>query len=413
MPGVSSPTAQRVAALRDESFEVAEQLVSALPKDPHAWSLLATVHHRFGNEAEAMRLWKECLRLNPRFADAYHSFGQSALKRLEFAAAEEHFRKALEIDPQWAEVPLPLATALASQGKFRDAADVLELFLTANPNSAEGWFRLGSAQHQLGEYENARQSHLKAHAINPANPDAAYGIALALQKSDQPGQAQEFFDKFAELRAQEQQAIRQERVTFDDEDVVRTAVVNTRMTASLVCQMRGLSREAEAHSKRVAELDPVHCESRENLCSLYASQQRLTEAIQVRQELCRLEPDNPRQWHGLGVLLSKARQLTEAAAAFRRVIELAPHQAEGYAALAQVQMFPGRDQKEAVALARTAVELAPTAAHHHIFATACWNAGDPASSLVALEQALRLDPANDRYRDDYIRVQQSFQPLQP
>jgi adsorption protein A len=111
--------------------------------------------------------------------------------------------------------------------------------------------------------------------------------------------------------------------------------------------------------------------------------------------------------------LSKCRQLAEADAAFRRVIELAPQQAEGYAGLAQVQMSPGRDQQEAVALARTAVQLAPTAAHHHIFATASWNAGDPASSLVALEQALRLDPANGRYREDYIRVQQSLQPLQP
>jgi Flp pilus assembly protein TadD len=102
--------------------------------------------------------------------------------------------------------------------------------------------------------------------------------------------------------------------------------------------------------------------------------------------------------------------MQEAETAFRRVVELAPNQAEGYAALAEIHLLPGRNAAEAVSLASKAVELSPSARHHYVLATAYWHAGDASAARDELERAIRLKPDEPEYRAALARLAQSPQP---
>jgi tetratricopeptide (TPR) repeat protein len=402
---VLSADLPQVWALRDESFDVAEGLVRALPGNPHALCLLGTVHHRHANQAEAMRLWEQCLQLDPQFADAHHSFGMWALKECRFSEAERHLREALRIDPAWDDVPLPLSEALQHQAKFQEAADILEAHVARTPQSAEAWWRLGQAYYQLQDYQAARRSFDEALETDPDHADACYGKAITLQKLGEVESARDCFERFRNLHSQQDIARRKEQETVTDEQRMRLMVVTTHMTAARVYGLHGMPAKAEPHWKRVAELDPQNRESRESLCELYTRQNRLDEALQIRGALCELEPENPRHWLSFGTLSFQSGQRGEAERAFRQVIELAPQKAEGYAALAQVQMQPDRDPQEAVKLAETAVDLAPTAQNHFVLARALWGAGHESRCRAALEQAIQLDPAEPRYREAYSRLQ--------
>jgi len=401
----SPPKAHAVAALRDECFDVAERLVSELPGNLHAVCLLGTVHHRHGNDAAATRLWDHCLQLDPHFADAHHTHGLRDLVAGDFAAAEEHLREAQRIDPAWEEIPLPLAQALASQGKRDEAARVLESFVGSHPESSEGWWRLGQAYYELKEYRNSERCYRAASEADPPSAAALYGRAKSLEKLGAAREAREQMHKFCRLRHEEDRTVRAARKSMTDEDRLRFRVVQTRMTAGRVCLMAGSLANAQTHFLRAAALDPQHRESRETLCDLYQRQERPADAVPIRQELCDLEPDNPRHWLSLGFLSNQTGRPAEAEEGFRRVNELTPRQADGYAALAQVQMLPDRNPGEAVELAKTAVDLAPTAPHHYVLATACWSAGERAAARAALEQAIRLDPADPRYREAYHRLE--------
>jgi tetratricopeptide (TPR) repeat protein len=396
----------RVAEFRDESFEVAERLVEALAGNPHALCLLGNVHCRHANEPEAVRLWRTCLELQPNFADAHHALGMLALTKADFETAEAHLGKALQIDPAWAEVPLPLAEALAGQGKVQEVAEVLEVFLKANPTSTKGWCRLGQAYQRLADYAGAKRCNLEAIALDADCIDAHYGMAMALQKLGETDQAREFLEKFRQLKSQEDRAVRDMLRRATDEGRMRTTLVNTLMTAGRVYALHDRPQEAEEHWKRAAMLDEKHCESREALCGMFFEQKRFEEALRMRKELCDLEPEGPQHWLSFGKLSIQCGRPAEAEAPFRRVIELAPQRSEGYAALAEIYMLPGRDHKKAFELARTAVDLAPTAPNYFVLTAACCKVGDEAGARSAAEQAMKLDPADPRYREAYARLQQ-------
>ena len=99
LPGEGPAESSEVAQLRDESFQVAESVVRALPTSPDAICLLATVHYRHANPRAANALWQACLKLDHRFADAYQMLGTAAMDQGAPARAEELFRKALELSP--------------------------------------------------------------------------------------------------------------------------------------------------------------------------------------------------------------------------------------------------------------------------------------------------------------------------
>jgi tetratricopeptide (TPR) repeat protein len=403
-PSESTPGSATVAALRDEAFDVAERVAKALPDSPRALCLLGSVHHRYSAESVAIDLWRRCLDLDPRFAEAHHSLGLLANSAGDFAVAEEHLQAALRINPTWAEVPLPLAQALLGQNKLRETVALLEPFVQANPASAQGWCRLGQAYHQSGDYENARRCHLAAVEADPQLADARHGAALALEKLGQAEQARRHFEELRKLRGEEQRTARVAQKSLTDEGRVRETAVAMCLAAARVWLLHGQAQEAERLWRRAAELGPRDRESRHSLCMFYAQQQRWAEALPFHKELCDLAPDDPQQWLSLGVLYGKIDQPNEAESALRRAIAIAPDLADCHAALAEVQMLPGRDVQEAVSLAAKAVALAPTARHHYVLSAARWNSGDAAGARSALEEAMRLDPGEREYREAYARL---------
>jgi tetratricopeptide (TPR) repeat protein len=403
-PAHESAEASVVAALRDEAFDVAEAAVIALPTNPEALCLLASVHHRYASETAAEQLWQRSLELDSKNPDALHALGLQANAAGDFPAAEKHLRAVLAVEPAQRDVPLPLAAALAGQGKHRAVVDLLEPYSRAPSPTAEVWYRLGRAYHQLGDYDNALRSHLAALAVDPRSSDAHYGAALASEKRDEWDNAQRHFDEFRTLRDAEERTARVAQQELSDENRVRTTLVNTCLAAGRVYVRHGLTLQAQQSWRRAADLDPQNRASRELLCEWFVQHDRPADAIPWRQELCQLDGENPRQWLELGILRGKNRQPDEAAAAFRKAIELDANSALAYSALAEIEMLPGRDSPEAVRLAERAVALEPSARNHYVLATARWVAGDAERARMALEEAIRQRPDEPLYREAYARL---------
>jgi adsorption protein A len=194
------------------------------------------------------------------------------------------------------------------------------------------------------------------------------------------------------------------RGTITDEVRIRKTVVKLCLAAAAIYMRHQQPQAAQRHWRRAAELDPQDRDSRESLAQWLIHEGQLAEAVPVCQELCDLDAGNPHQRMRLGILLAQTRQLDESAAVFRQVIEIAPDSAAGYAALAEVQMLPGRDGAEALRLTRKAVALEPSAQHHYLLAMAQRNTGDLQSARASLAEAMRLNPAESEYRAAYARL---------
>ncbi|HET9403620.1 MAG TPA: tetratricopeptide repeat protein [Burkholderiales bacterium] len=160
---------QAYAALQSGRSEEAQrlygQLLDAEPKNVDALLGLAAIASRQGNVEEASRRYLQILELEPR-----HALAQSGLIALLGGA-----------DP------------LAAESKLRQ--------LIAREPSAHLYFTLGNLYAGQSQWAAAQQAYFQAHHLEPANPDYAYNLAVALEHVSQPKLALGFYRRAAQLAA--------------------------------------------------------------------------------------------------------------------------------------------------------------------------------------------------------------------
>jgi len=402
VPGLDDSPAGRY---RDEALAIAKRLTGDIPGSPHALCLLATVHRSRSHLREATRVLQHALKLDPQCADAHQSLGTMALERGDYETAVRYMCEAQRIDPNWDEVPLPLAEALLHERDFAAAAQVLESYVRRHPKSADAWLQLGQVYQQAGDYENAKRSNQAAIDADPNCVRAYYGLGMALQKLGDTESAKRRLEQFSQKKSRELAEIQAERARLRDGDVARKTLTDTSITAGEIYSLHGRWNDAERCWSRAAASDANEIASREGLRDLMVRHNRFAEARKWAESVCKLEPDASENWLRLGTICVQAGQPEQAEAPFRRAIELAPDSADGHAALAQVLMLPGKDNRQAVEWARKAIQLQPTADHYFVLAAACWALEDWPRARTALEKAIELNPTDPRYRKAYANLQ--------
>jgi protein O-mannosyl-transferase len=116
-------------------------------------------------------LWSDTVEKRPGNARAHHNLGL-ALAGRDDALAVQHFRRAIEIDPQFAEPHNDLGLVLAP-------AEAVEHFRTAvrlQPRFFAAWANLGNALLELGRNDEASAAYETALALRPTAADANYNL---------------------------------------------------------------------------------------------------------------------------------------------------------------------------------------------------------------------------------------------
>jgi tetratricopeptide (TPR) repeat protein len=86
---------------------------------------------------EAKKQYATVIAINESLADPQHDLGVIALKEGDTEEAIARLRKAVELDPTYANAWLSLGNAYAEAAKYRESADAFTSCLEANPDSIE------------------------------------------------------------------------------------------------------------------------------------------------------------------------------------------------------------------------------------------------------------------------------------
>ena len=396
-----------VAALLREAASVVDQLVERFPDDPDSLDVMAWFHFRFGKSDEAVAYWQKCVELNPEFAEAYSRIGSIARDSGEHEKAADCFRKALELEPGSPNFPVHLAQALMKMGKLEEAIGVLQKSLKAHPKSMPSFVLLGDIYVQLEEYEKAKPSLERAIEIAPDVTGGYYGLAMACAALGEETKSKEYAQKFKALKARDEKAHRDGLKAFDNVSRMRHGVAEVYTAASKAYLAHGDPRTAEEHLLRAADLCPSHAECLKSLVWLYERQNRTEKALAPLLRAKEDDPGNVSVNMTLGSLHVSLGQIEAAEEAFRDAIEVIPHQAGGYAALADLYLKANRKLPEAKRLALKVVELEPLARNYYLLSAACMGNGEPAEARSAMERAMALDPGNPVYRRTYELIGQN------
>ena len=328
----------------------------------------AVQHHQAGRLAEAERLYRDLLALQPSHADGLKYLGLILLARRDWAGAAEVLVKAARHDRsgeaevlhgvalaesgrpaeavtayraslkrrEHPETRVNLANALAALGRGDEAEDNFRRALRAAP-SAAALAGIGHLLRGRGCNGEAIDAYRRALAIEANRLDARLGLALALAADHRPAEA------LPEVEA-----------------ALRLAPADAAVHNALGIVLRAAGRRDESLAcfQRAVELRRDFAEAWTNAGCVLKSLARPAEAVDHHLEAVRLNAGYADAHLNLGNALQAAGRMDEALAAFDTALALRPGDAQAECGRAAVLKELGR-MDEAVAAYRQALAHDP------------------------------------------------------
>ena len=199
------------AGNRREAERLARRVIDAVPDQPDALHLLATVareskradlaidlyrrllrrhpaipiaHNSLGNLLQARGEWQEAIACyeaalvhDPRYTSAYFNLGRALLHMNDLARAEHCLRQAAALSPGDAQIRARLARALVEQDRQEEAVTETLHSIELDPDSTQIHNDAGVVHSTVGDFDTAREHYRKALALDPGNAKAALNLA--------------------------------------------------------------------------------------------------------------------------------------------------------------------------------------------------------------------------------------------
>lgn len=163
--------------------------------------------------------------------------------------------------------------------------------------------------------------------------------------------------------------------------------------------------------RRAIALKPAMAPAHNNLGNAYRAAGRRADALASYAEAIRLQPDYADAHNNLGAEFAEARRHGEAIAHFETALRLKPGEAKTRENLVRalhahgVALSSGGRWREAAATFRRAVELVPASGPMHgVLAVALVNSDRLEEAVPVFQDALRLDPNSAELRDNFGQV---------
>lgn len=123
----------------------------------------------------------EILTKGPSKPEVVHTrLGQVYLKKSEFPAAEEAFKKALELKPSHLDAIRGLSDTYIKMRRGSDATALFAQYTTENPEDAEGQFLYGFVLFNTGNQPEAEIAFAKVMELDPSNNAVHFYMGMIL-----------------------------------------------------------------------------------------------------------------------------------------------------------------------------------------------------------------------------------------
>jgi tetratricopeptide (TPR) repeat protein len=97
----------------------------------------------------------------------HYNLGRAYYGKKQYAMAEQHFKKALEMEPNFSQALWGLGLTYLDTGRSNEAVAALSAAVQISPDFDQAHYDLGRAYLQLRNYRKAKESFGKAAVLNP------------------------------------------------------------------------------------------------------------------------------------------------------------------------------------------------------------------------------------------------------
>jgi tetratricopeptide (TPR) repeat protein len=254
-----------------------------------------------------------------RCAEAHNNLGDALQEAGEEREALKQYRQALRLDPDYAEAHNGLGTVLTRQGRLPDAIGQYEQALHVRPDSADAHYNLGVALERAGLMQEAIEHWEQTLRLDPDDAEAHNNLGAALTVQG----------KIQEAIGQYQQALR-----------VKPDYAEAHNNLGATLRELGRLQEAIGHYEQALRLNPDYAEAHNNLGSALLDQGRLQEAISHWEQALHLAPDSAITHLNLGLALERLGHRQEAIQHYEQALRIKPDFVQAQSALVRVRAAP-------------------------------------------------------------------------
>jgi protein O-mannosyl-transferase len=219
---------------------------------------------------DSERLWTRALACTSGNAVAHYNFGLALARRGQVDQAIGHFRKALDIKPDYVAADNNLGLALAGRGQIDDAISYYQKALEIRSDDMQAHFNLGLALASRGKIDEAIGHYRKALESQPGDVECHNTLAAALAGSGKIDEAIGHYRKVVEIQADDAAA---------------------HYNLGLALAGGGKFDEAIAHFRRALQIRPDDAEAHTNLGTALAGRGEYAEAIIHFQRALQINPE--------------------------------------------------------------------------------------------------------------------------
>ncbi len=142
----------------------------------------------------AIEQYRKALDLNPEYADARLNLGVALFRKGQVDEAIEQYQAALRLHPQYADAHIDLGVALFRKGRVDQAIEQYQTALKLNPDSVDALVNLGAALAEKGDIDKAIEQYQAALKLNPDSVDAHVNLGAAFGNKGWLDKAAEQFE---------------------------------------------------------------------------------------------------------------------------------------------------------------------------------------------------------------------------
>jgi tetratricopeptide (TPR) repeat protein len=156
----------------DEAIAIFQDLIKLNPRHAIALNNLGSALFKVGRYKEAEACFYRAIKVKADFADPHSNLGNLLLLRGYFVDAERSFRYALKINPRFVDARNNLGLVLANLNNLRDAKSNFEKVLKNEPRSTDALRGLALVARAEGRFDDAGAMLDHALQIDPKMPGA-------------------------------------------------------------------------------------------------------------------------------------------------------------------------------------------------------------------------------------------------
>jgi Tfp pilus assembly protein PilF len=166
---------------------------------PEAFAI-AVQHHQAGRFQAAEQIYRRILEIDPNYPDTLHLLGVMAHQLGKLELAVEYIGRAIAVRGDVADFHNNLGNVLHQEGKLADAIVCFRRAAALNPNLAEVHNNLGNALKDQRQFEAAAACYQRALELNPAAAETHSNLGNALTDQGKLNEAIECYRRSASLK---------------------------------------------------------------------------------------------------------------------------------------------------------------------------------------------------------------------